>query len=296
MNKEIKAYLYPNPLLKGKTLTNIWGESYRMKNKPFLELEFFGFPKGKYKVKIFHPIYIERKINITSSYTSLIFFNDRLANPKLQEIELNLKRGTKKEEFILPLSVHKIYGKVRRFDGTVCSPYFWCGKTISRADSKGNFIFYYPEGKKLRLFIDDESYSKTTLECWIITDNLKTDLKINPKIGNFELYDINAWFSAGLLYIFFIPASLPLLKKSKKVKWKLPIGVDFNKKDKIKVWINEEEAKVKGIIKLPTNGKRYYPAYLIVANYKGISYSPKIIKVRVNSPDKGEGEAFYISY
>lgn len=200
--------------------------------------------------------------------------------------------------------VHKISGKVSDFNGRPFPSYLWATKeddikfkSIVRTDSNGKFIFYWPEGKRLRLFIDDKSYSKKTFECWIIANTIKSDLKINPRVGDFELYDLRVWFTIGLCYVFFVPASLPLSIQEKKSRWKKRLPPKLTKEDKIKVLINNKKAEIKDIIEIQTYSKFYYPSYVVVAKPKQRKLtSPTIVKVEVNSLEKGKGEGWYILF
>ena len=49
---------------------------------------------------------------------------------------------------------------------------------------------------------------------------IKSNLKINPRIGDFELYDLQVWFTTGLCYAFFVTVSLLLSVHEKKFGWK----------------------------------------------------------------------------
>ena len=304
MDRKVEAYLYPNPPLDGETLTNIWGDTFEMKNRPFLELELFNFSSGKYIMEILYPIKLKKNINISSSYTSVYFFHNEFGNHKLSEIEILITGKRNKNKFTLPLTVHKISGKIRDFERKPFPSYLWATKedsvkfkSIVKTDSNGKFIFYYPEGKRLRLFVDDKSYSKKTFECWIIANTIKSNLKVNPRVGNFELYDLQVWFTVGLCYVFFIPASLSLNIREKKSGWKQRFPPRLTKEDQITVLINNEKAEIKNIIELPTHGKVYYPSYVVVAKPNQKKFiSPIIVKVEVNSPEKGRGEAWYIYY
>jgi len=304
INQKVKANLYPNPPLKEETLTNIWGCAFKMENKPFLELELSNFPSGRYSIKILYPIKLKKSVNITSSYTSVYFFHDEFGNPKLSEVELLIAGKKNKSKFTLPLIVHTISGKVTDFEGKPFPSYLWATKendpkfkSIVKTDPNGKFVFYYPEGKRLRLFIDDKSYSKKTFECWVIANTIKSDLRINPRVGNFELYDMQVWFSIGLCYIFFVPASLPLSLREKKSGWKQHFPPILTKDDQITVLINNEKAEIKDVIELPTYRKVYYPSYMVIAKPKQKKFtSPTIVKVEINSPEKGKGEAWFIHY
>jgi hypothetical protein len=60
MNRKVKAYLYPNLPLDGETLTNIWSDTFEMKNRPFLEIELFNFSSEKYTIEILYPVKLKK--------------------------------------------------------------------------------------------------------------------------------------------------------------------------------------------------------------------------------------------
>jgi len=220
-------------------------------------------------------------------------FSKEFENPQLSRVYVKIKSKNFYEEYELKLKVHKIYGRVTDFDNSPLAAYLW-HKTIVKADENGKFIFYYPEGKFLRLFVCDNRYSKETLECWIVCNSLKSDLKINPKVGNFEIYDLNVWFSADYYFAFFIPASLRLLKLEKSLKWKKTFP-PILKKDEVKVFLNEKETEIESFIEIPTRWNVHWPSYLLwIKSSK--PRRPTIFKVLVDSEEKGIGEAYYILY
>ena len=300
---EVKGYLYPKPALNGVSLTNVWGDRFKMKNRPFLELEFFKLPRGKYEVEILYPIHLKKKFETASSYTSLSIFSESFGDPKLSETEMRISGKRIKKKFTLPLMVHKISGKVKDFCGNPFPCYLWATrehdekfKSIVKADDNGRFVFYYPEGKELRLFVDDESYSTKTLECWIMANTLKSDVNLNPKVGDFELYDLRVWFTTGLCYFFFVPASLPLILKEKKSGWKKRFPPVLTDKD-TEIRINNRKVDIKEFVEIPTSyGKNYYPSYIGTAEFEFEGKSPVIVNVKVDCAERGRGEAWYIHY
>jgi len=160
-----RAYLYPNPPLEGGTLIDIWGSTYHMKNEPFLELGLCGLTPGEYAVELLSPVRLQQTFSSSSSHKSLFFLHAAFADPELTEVSIRVRRSKSVEEFVLPLSVHKLSGQVRDFSGRLFPAYVWAvsnglslPQTIVRTDSKGRFTLWYPEGKMLRAFIDDESY------------------------------------------------------------------------------------------------------------------------------------------
>lgn len=197
---KIRAYLYPNPPFQGQTLTDIWGQHYEMKSEPFLELELCDLSAGEYALELLSPVRLQQTFKLSSSHKSIFFLHQRFADPELTEISVRVRKGTSVKEFAIPLSVHKLTGQVRDFDSCPFPAYVWAvsddptsPQAMVRTDSEGHFTLWYPEGKALRVFINDESYGRSTYECWIIAEELKDDIKIDPRVGNFELWGLHVW-------------------------------------------------------------------------------------------------------
>ena len=295
----IKAYLNPNPPLRGETLIDPHGRKIEMENEPFLEVELRNFPKEEYNIQILSPFTLDKKIEITSSCSSLYFVNCRFEDPSISQILIKVAGTEMVKEFTLPIVVHKVTGKVRDFDGAPSPAYIWAAREtfaeneiIVKASQNGNFTLYYSEGRRLRVFVGDATYGKTSLECWIMANELKDDMEINPHIrGNFELYEFRVWHFAGVWNVFFLPAVVDSA-----------IPPEPRKKD-IRVYVNDLEGEIKSLtshrVYFEAKDKEGYPAYIMSVVGNEISNQicpPVIIKVRVESPEKGKGEAWCIHY
>lgn len=293
----VRAYLNPNPALRGETLVDPHGRKYKMKNDPFLELELHNFPKGGYNIQILSPFTIERKIDVTSSCFSLYFFDHRFKEATISQIRIKVVGKDIVKEFTVPTRVHRLAGKVQDFDGNPVSAYIWATRykplrheIIVKTDDEGKYLLYYPEGRPLRVFVADTRYGKTILESWIMANELKGDIEINPHIGgNFELYEFRVWSFDNIWNIFFLPAI---------VDSNLPPRL---RKEDIRVWINGLEGEIKSFTphKVYYKVSGYYPAYImsvIVDKDFGQTPPPIIIKALVDSPKVGKGEAWYIHY
>lgn len=167
----VKAYLYPNPPFDGATLTDTWGEEYVMRNRPFLELEFCGLGAGEYVVDVLAPVRLQRRFKASDEYPCVVLFHPDLNNPNISQVSLRLKTDDKAvREVTCPVRVHKVTGQVTSFDGRPFPAYVWAvhrpyaerPQAMVRTDSEGHFTLWYPEGRRMRIFVDDESYSRTT--------------------------------------------------------------------------------------------------------------------------------------
>jgi hypothetical protein len=295
---DIKAFLNPNPVLPEETLIDPWGEKYKMKNEPFLEVELRNFPKGEYDIKLFSPFVLNKKVEVTSNCFSVYFLDKKFEDPSISEVKVKVKGKEVIKECTLPVRIHKISGKIRNFDGEPAPGYVWMAREdfveneiIVESDKEGNFSLYCPEGRRLRIFVADQTYGSTALETWIMGNEPKEDININPHIGgNLELYELKAWFVWDIWNVFFIPAIV-----STKIPPKL------NKED-VKIWINGEEVEIKKFTphKVYFKGVKkgaYHPAYImsgIMSKTLKEICSPIVVKVQIISPEKGKGEAWFI--
>ncbi|KPJ71604.1 hypothetical protein AMJ52_08430 [candidate division TA06 bacterium DG_78] len=293
----IEAYLNSNPVLRGETLIDPWGRKYEMNNNPYLEIEFYNFPRGRYTIQIRTPFFSEKRVTIHTPFSHEYFTDERFQNPSISATKIKISGKKIVEECVIPHRVNKLTGTVRTFNGKPLRAYVWAtgsqlGKPsmITQADEHGKYVLYYPTGRKLRAFVGDTNYAKSTLECWITANNLKENVVIHPHIGNFELYELNAWFFDGMWNMFFVPAT---------VHSKFP--PNLSKKD-MSVRINGMHGKIKRFTnhRVYFKGKYrgvFYPAYIMtVVTDKPIKeiQSPVIIKVQIRSPKKGRGEAWFI--
>jgi hypothetical protein len=196
------AYLYPNPHLEGATLTDIWGRSYPMRNEPFLELVLCDLVPDNYTVEFLSPVRLQQTFEAKLAHKTLFFVHSAFADPRLSEVITRVSNKAGVEDLTLSLSIHKLTGQVRDFQGRPFPAYVWAvgpsspgglPETIVKTDSEECFTLWYPEGKHLRVLIDDESYANTTYECWITAEEIKADVQINPRVGDFELWGLHAW-------------------------------------------------------------------------------------------------------
>jgi len=300
------AYLYANPHLKGSTLTDIWGREYSMKSEPFLEVVLCDLPPGEHKAEILSPVRLGQTLRTSSGNETLFFCHPDFADPKLSEVHLRIDlESGREEERTLPLRGHKLYGQVRDFEGRPFPAYIWAvgedpiaPQAIVRTDEVGHFTLWYPEGKPLRVFVDDESYSHTTYECWIVSEGLKGDVRIDPRVGDFELWGLHVWQTELHGHVYFWPCSLPLDLRAKR------LGREFSaprlKKEEITVRVEGEEVPILGLhrvrVQVGTGKGRSHGAYLLdlpLFERKG-SCKPTRIQVEVQAATRGRGEAWYI--
>jgi len=303
---KVAAYLYPNPPLAGSTLTDIWGREYPMWNEPFLELELCDLPPGEHAVELLSPVTLTQTLRTSTGQGALFFVHRAFGDPQLSEVRLRIRfESGGEEERTLLLRVHKLCGRVRDFDDRPFPAYVWAvgedpaaPQAIMRTDEEGRFALRYPEGKPLRVFIDDESYSRTTYECWIISEGLKADVQINPRVGDFELWGLHAWHTQLNWHVYFWPCSLPLDLRAKR------LGREFSaprlKKEEITVRVEGEEVPLLGFhrVQVQVGKGRSHAVYLLdlPLRQRKNPCKPTRIQVEVQTATRGRGEAWFIAW
>lgn len=301
---KVTAYLYPNPPFEGATLTDIWGNAYPMRNKPFLEIQLCGSSWATMLWKFSprsgcrRPSRLNRPINPSSSAIQ--------HSPILgSRGAVRISQGLRVEEFPLSLSVHKLTGQVRDFQRRPFPAYVWAvtdtdsPQAIVRTDDEDRFTLWYPEGRPLRVFIDDESYSKTTYECWIVSEELKGDVQINPRVGDLELWGLHVWQTQLHWQIYFWPCSLPLDLRAKR------LGREFSaprlREEEITVRIDGEGVPLLGVhrVQVHVAQGRAHEAYLLdppLYPKRPSLCEPTLVQVEVHTATHGRGEAWYIAW
>ena len=140
------------------------------------------------------------------------------------------------------------------------------------SNEKGEFSITVPNGKYNAFFIDDNTYKKTSLECWCWHMIIDRDEEYHFKIGNGEVYSLTAWASNGgldTMFIFFRPMVLDKDETyDKEIDGKsftiVDMWYDLQMED-INVSINGFQAKPITLQKIYETGPDGYalPAYIL---------------------------------
>jgi len=90
------------------------------------------------------------------------------------------------------------------FDGLESGTGVW-------SDESGNYTLTLPKGEYHSIFVDDNTYAKSSLEAWGWKMIVDQDEVHDYKIGNGEVYSLDAWANNGgfpTLFIYFRPMVL----------------------------------------------------------------------------------------
>jgi hypothetical protein len=208
------------------------------------------------------------------------------------------------KEATCPISVHRVTGQVKDFDGRRFPAFVWAveqpyadrPQAMAKTDPQGHFSLWYPEGRRMGIFVADESYARTTYECWITTEALKGDITIDPRVGTFELWGLHAWRTPMAWQIYFWPCSLLMDLLSKQSGWKVDYRPRLSRED-ISVRFDGEEVLITGlhIVDVWAGEGLAYPAHLLeLPLQERDRCSPTVIQVEVQTKTRGKGEAWYV--
>jgi len=280
----LKAWLYNNPLLEGAVIENILKkEKWGMRNMPHLDIVGENIRGTSAVVDVM--VYSEDEKELYRGKSNIKIKNGKfrqefkleqsLVNPEITEIKLIQGKKTYSTDVLI--KVHKIYGKVTSFGGDPIPAYFNVqgkGETIARADLNGRYELWLPEEPVKSVFIDDETYSKETLECWFREFTLTKDIEINPHIDKFEIYELHAWLTYTSVHVHFVPMSLTrtlvLFNKGKNTEEiaRDPFAWPRLRKEDVEVYLNEKKAEIKTLTEhahyVPTTkGMITCPSYIL---------------------------------
>ncbi|MBQ8604127.1 MAG: carboxypeptidase regulatory-like domain-containing protein [Oscillospiraceae bacterium] len=112
-----------------------------------------------------------------------------------------------------------IKGKITDFDGKpfpASVQFFRYGFSYPHrmgvwSDSEGNYSVTVPKGRYNAIFVDDDSYRKSTLENWCWNMIIDCDETLDFKVGTGEIYSLTPWFSNGgmpVMFLYFRPMIL----------------------------------------------------------------------------------------
>ncbi len=119
------------------------------------------------------------------------------------------------------------------------------------SDSDGNYSVTVPKGFYNAIYVDDDSYRKTTLENWCWNMIIDRDETLDFKVGTGEVYSLAPWLSNGgmpVMLLYFRPMMLRTEKEyTKEINGREYAVIDIApglKPEDIKVMANGKELKI----------------------------------------------------
>lgn len=291
MQPAVRAFLNSNPIYEGEALVDPWGQKYPMVNHPFIEVMMTDFPAGAYRVKVSTPTKdLAEKVTIEADCPGKSIYLKDTSLVDLEQVAANIvvTGNTFSMEDHCTLSTYQVSGRALTREGQPAFAYIWASRgrlleneIIAATKSDGSFSIRCPAQRNLALFVGKKSYARTTLEGWVMADELHQDIAIpEVRIGDFEIYGLKVWYSASAWHIFFMPA---------KVGTDKPLAL---RASDLYVWIDDEQKEITAFTEHMVADD--YPAYLLNVEAACIDEYPQLVRVRVDSPQKGFGEAWFI--
>jgi len=296
--RAVQVSLNPNPPLRGETLVDPHGRHFPMSNDPFIAVELHDYPLGNYTITMTKPLRLEHHAHVDSSFRTVYFLDDRLADPAIRNVSLRILGPGVDESVVEDIRVHMIRGTIRDLTGRPRQAYAWQAlnrpierSTVVRSDKQGRYMIYLPEGKRTRLFINDVSYGSSSLETWVMARGLRRDATIDPRIGGgFEFYEFNAWQFDGIWNLFFLPAVVDA--KIPPVMRREDVTVSIDGHPAAVTQFTRHRVLYKGKAK-----KAWYPAYVLSVVPRKTTENvlhQAVIRIRTDSRRLGKGEAWFV--
>ncbi len=287
----IRAFLNANPPMRGITLVDPHNKRYEMKNRPFIEVLVNHLPPGDYEVELTTKGFSDKlplRVEKARRPHSLYFFSESFANLVQADVAIKVTGERMAWDWSQTLKTYTVSGRVLDRDQNPVKAYVWAARKrladheiVALADKEGRFRIRCPQGRELNLFIADTEYARNTMEAWVMSDAVDVDTHIDRiVIGSFEVYGLKAWYSASAWHIFFLPA---------KAGVKMPPDLV---EDDVRFYVDGVRKAFQAFTRHLAGGD--YPAYILSVDDEPRHDVLRHLKVVVDSPTKGYGEAHFL--
>lgn len=113
------------------------------------------------------------------------------------------------------LRINRLSGKVTDFDGrpiqgVVCAN--GVRGVAAPTDDAGRYSLWLPDGHILSLLAADAGYGEKTLQCWVYDYRPEGDFSLDMRVGQCEIYELNAWRGYCGIKVDFIPMSVGMVR------------------------------------------------------------------------------------
>ena len=217
---QIKAYLCNNRRWQKTIKHPFGGDEMTNKGFPALVVDVRGLPcaglwkfgatafnREKSKLAAFESSAASQNGCIHQSWE----LDDPLPNP--WTVNVWAAQGSYRFEETTGLRAYRVSGKVTDFEGKpieavvqACVP-----GVATSTNGTGSYELWLPDRHIPWLMALDSGYGKSTLECWAYDYLPQSDLELDLRIGQVELYELRAWRGFCGIKIDFLPMSVGLV-------------------------------------------------------------------------------------
>jgi len=228
--------LFNNPPVRGRLHNPFKQEDIPLEGYPFARVIVRGLPKDD-------PAQVE--LTVTSPDGEQLFrqtgevrpeggatawtarFDRPLKRPGGAEVRLT--QGDTTWRYRQEIRLHRLHGRITDFAGKPIAGFVMVNGydgAIAQADADGRYEMWLPETHLPALTFMDSGYGYSSLEAWVCDYTPRHDLELNPRIGQLELYEIQAWRGYSGLKLDLIPMSLGVSTRLARAEG---VGEEFGK-------------------------------------------------------------------
>lgn len=213
-----RAYLCNNPRWQKSIRNHLSGQEIPFKAFPVLVADFHGLPAdGPWDIGAI--VYDSRGRTLATLDAAVPSKNGRIHRSwELEKplrdpasVLISARCGSHVFKQTDHLRVYRLHGRVTDFDGkpieAVVSANGVPGVATS-TDRDGKYELRLPDRLVPSLLAMDAGFGKDTLECWVYGYWPEDDLALDMRVGQIEVYELNAWRGYCGLKVDFIPMSV----------------------------------------------------------------------------------------
>jgi hypothetical protein len=130
---------------------------------------------------------------------------------------LEVTQGQRRWAFAREVRLHRLYGRATDFEGHPIAAYVSANGhpgCTAQAAPDGHYEIWLPETYFPAFFVADTGYAQKSLEVWVYDYRPRADLELDMRIGQLELYELQAWRGIAGLKVDFIPQSIGLINRA----------------------------------------------------------------------------------
>ena len=161
--------------------------------------------------------------------------------------EITVRQGDHTWVYRESLPLHRLWGRITDVSGAPRPGYVIAlgyEGLMARADRDGEYELWVPETPLPAVVALDDSWAKTTVETWIHDWYPQHDLRLDPRLGQIELYELHAWRGYSGLKVDFIPLSIGLGDRLMKAVGREAFYQYYGRLSDAKPLLNREDISV----------------------------------------------------
>jgi hypothetical protein len=230
---ECAITVFNNPAVQGKLYNPYKDEHIPLKGFPWVKVQLEELPSdGPVSLRLVvcdssHQVISERSEVLSPKGRTVIWpvtYDHPLVHPLVAELDAT--QGERGWHFAQETRLHRLSGRVTDFDGAPVAAFVVAigyDGLAALAGADGNYEIWLPEVPLPSLVVVDQQYGSGRIETWVYGYHPRHDLQLNVRMGEIEVYELQAWRANCGLKADFIPLSLGLANRLREA-----MGEDFS--------------------------------------------------------------------